>query len=135
MIGLDWKLSLFVVLNQFVNRAIKRPIYLSEGGIRCPCVKCKCINLNTPPMVRYQLYKHGFRPNYWFGLIMEKRGQIFIQRVVRTVAGLCIIANVRGRSRRTLVKPMKIGSRHTPMKPMSAHKWYKMIWIASGQRS
>ncbi|XP_045790558.1 uncharacterized protein LOC123885326 [Trifolium pratense] len=51
-------------VKQFVKRTINRPIYLSEGGIRCPCVKCKCIKLNTPPMVRYHLYKHGFQPNY-----------------------------------------------------------------------
>ncbi|GAU39080.1 hypothetical protein TSUD_321510 [Trifolium subterraneum] len=59
-------------VKQFVKRAIKRPIYLSEGGIRCPCVKCKCIKLNTPPIVRYHLYKHGFQPNY---LIWTNHGE------------------------------------------------------------
>lgn len=60
-------------VKKFVKRAIRRPDYLSEGGIRCPCVKCECIKLTTPPMVRYHLYKHGFKPNY---LIWTDHGEV-----------------------------------------------------------
>ena len=38
---------------------------MSEGGLRCPCVKCRCMKILSPSKVRDHLYRVGFQPNYW----------------------------------------------------------------------
>ncbi|XP_058731844.1 uncharacterized protein LOC131603526 isoform X1 [Vicia villosa] len=52
-------------VEDFVNKAMNRPQFLNEGGIRCPCKKCGCILLKTPNEVKHHLYKYGFLPNYY----------------------------------------------------------------------
>src|SRR4051812_18951546 len=52
-------------VEDFVNKAMNRPQFLDEGGIRCPCVKCVSILLKTPNVVKHHLYKYGFLPNYY----------------------------------------------------------------------
>ncbi|CAI8596244.1 unnamed protein product [Vicia faba] len=52
-------------VEDFVNKAMNRPDFLIDGGIRCPCKKCVCIPLKTPSEVRHHLYKNGFLPNYY----------------------------------------------------------------------
>ena len=52
-------------VEDFVNKAMNRPDFLNEGGIRCPCEKCVCLPLKTPSEVRHHLYKNGFLPNYY----------------------------------------------------------------------
>ncbi|XP_019228470.1 PREDICTED: uncharacterized protein LOC109209617 [Nicotiana attenuata] len=39
--------------------------FLSEGVIRCPCMKCKCGKLLQPDVVKVHLYKKGFMENYY----------------------------------------------------------------------
>lgn len=50
---------------EFVEKATAYPNFLAEGGIRCPCVNCKCIDLVTPREVNLHLYRDGFMPNYY----------------------------------------------------------------------
>ncbi|CAI8597398.1 unnamed protein product [Vicia faba] len=52
-------------VEDFVNKAMNRPDFLNDGGIRCPCEKCVCIPLKTPSEVRHHLYKNVFLPNYY----------------------------------------------------------------------
>lgn len=60
-------------VKDFVKRAMKLPICISEGGIRCPCIKCKCGKKSTPSNVRLHLYRHGFQPGYW---IWTEHGEV-----------------------------------------------------------
>ena len=50
---------------EFVEKAMTHPNFLVEGGIRCPYVNCKCIDLVTPREVNLHLYRDGFMPNYY----------------------------------------------------------------------
>ena len=50
---------------EFVEKAMAHPNFLVEGGIRCPCVNCKCIDLVTPREVNLHLYRDDFMPNYY----------------------------------------------------------------------
>ena len=52
-------------VEEFVNKAMNRPQFLNEGGIRCPCVKYVYILLKTPNEVKHHLYKYGFLSNYY----------------------------------------------------------------------
>ena len=51
-------------VDKFVSFASQYSIYLTEGTIRCLCVKCcnrKLLNFET---VKIYLYKKGFKPDY-----------------------------------------------------------------------
>ncbi|GAU50457.1 hypothetical protein TSUD_240550 [Trifolium subterraneum] len=48
-------------VKNFVKKALKQPICISEGGI------------STAVNVRLYLYKFGFQPNYW---IWTKHGEV-----------------------------------------------------------
>ncbi|XP_004513291.1 uncharacterized protein [Cicer arietinum] len=52
-------------VKDFVKRALKQPICISKGGIRCPCIKCKCMKISAATTVRLHLYWDGFQPDYW----------------------------------------------------------------------
>ncbi|KAK2352694.1 hypothetical protein QL285_090412 [Trifolium repens] len=52
-------------VDEFVKKAMAHPNFLVEGGIRCPCVNCKCIDLATPREVKLHLYRVGIKPNYY----------------------------------------------------------------------
>ncbi|XP_039687914.1 uncharacterized protein [Medicago truncatula] len=60
-------------VQKFVKRALKQPICIFEGGIRCPCTKCKCTKISTPVNVRLHLYQNGFQPEYW---IWTEHGEV-----------------------------------------------------------
>ncbi|XP_050876180.1 uncharacterized protein LOC127079866 [Lathyrus oleraceus] len=60
-------------VKDFVKRALKQPICKSEGGIRCPCINCKCLKIRTPTNVRLHLYRDGFQPDYW---IWTQHGEV-----------------------------------------------------------
>ncbi|KAK2417513.1 hypothetical protein QL285_039804 [Trifolium repens] len=49
----------------FIDSVKLRPVVLSEGGIRCPCVKCQCTRFHSEDEIKLHLFKHGFQPNYW----------------------------------------------------------------------
>ncbi|WJX83272.1 hypothetical protein P8452_65944 [Trifolium repens] len=49
----------------FIDSVKLRPVVLSEGGIRCPCVKCQCTRFRSEDEIKLHLFKHGFQPNYW----------------------------------------------------------------------
>ncbi|WJX18491.1 hypothetical protein P8452_08285 [Trifolium repens] len=55
----------WIGVEEFVNKTMEQPQFLSHGVIRCPCVNCKCIDLKTPREVKHHLYKYGFLPNYY----------------------------------------------------------------------
>ncbi|CAJ2652475.1 unnamed protein product [Trifolium pratense] len=57
--------TFFSGVGMFVNKAMEQPQFLNHGEIRCPCVKCKCIDLKTPNEVKCHLYQFGFLPNYY----------------------------------------------------------------------
>jgi hypothetical protein len=52
-------------VNEFVETAKNSRYYLSEGAIRCPCVKCRNMKLFDEAYVKTHLYKYGFKPDYW----------------------------------------------------------------------
>ncbi|CAL5196102.1 unnamed protein product [Lathyrus oleraceus] len=62
-------------VKDFVKGILKQPIYKSEGGIRCPCIKCKCLKIRTLNDVRLHLYRDGFQPDYW---IWNQHGEVDI---------------------------------------------------------
>lgn len=70
-------------VKKFVKRALKQQICISEGGIRCPCIKCKCAKISTPVNVRLHLYQNGFQPDYW---IWTEHGEV--KPSVDTTGGL-----------------------------------------------
>ncbi|CAK8577297.1 unnamed protein product [Lathyrus sativus] len=50
----------------FLTYAFAQDCCRSEGGVRCPCLKCGCRNIiSDPNEVKRHLEKDGFRPNYW----------------------------------------------------------------------
>ena len=53
-------------VEEFVNYACQSSIYLSEGTIRCPCVKCNGGKLLKYEIVKVHLYKKVFKPDYWY---------------------------------------------------------------------
>ncbi|XP_075091894.1 uncharacterized protein LOC107830110 [Nicotiana tabacum] len=50
---------------EFMAKAKILHEFLSEGMIRCPCVKCKGAKLLQPDVVKIHLYKKGFMKNYY----------------------------------------------------------------------
>ncbi|XP_016434597.1 uncharacterized protein LOC107760959 [Nicotiana tabacum] len=50
---------------EFMAKAKTLHEFLSEGMIRCPCVKCKCAKLLQPDVVKIHLYKKKFMENYY----------------------------------------------------------------------
>jgi hypothetical protein len=64
----------FVIgVDEFVKKAMTHPNFIVEGGIRCACVNCKCIDLATPREVKLHLYRVGFKPNYY---VWTEHGEI-----------------------------------------------------------
>jgi len=48
----------FVIgVEQFIHTARQYKYYALEGGIRCPCVKCKCAHILKDEEVKVHLYK------------------------------------------------------------------------------
>ena len=52
-------------VDEFMSFACQSSIYLIEGTIRCPCVKCCSRKLLNPKTIEVLLYKKGFQPDYW----------------------------------------------------------------------
>ena len=52
-------------VDEFVRKAKELPYYASDGGIRCPCTRCRCMKLVTESEVKLHLYERGFKPDYW----------------------------------------------------------------------
>lgn len=52
-------------VEEFINIVKDKPIVISEGGIRCPCTKCKCGRTRSIEEIKSHLYHHGFKPRYW----------------------------------------------------------------------
>ncbi|XP_004505399.1 uncharacterized protein [Cicer arietinum] len=76
-------------VKDFVKRVLKQPICISEGAIRCPCIKCKCMKISAATTVRLHLYQDGFQPDYWIWTehgevkpIVETRGGSTSNRIV-----------------------------------------------------
>ncbi|KAK2433103.1 hypothetical protein QL285_018409 [Trifolium repens] len=59
-------------VEEFLNIVRVSPIVLLEGGIRCPCVKCKCMAFKSEEEIRLHLYNTGFKDNY---LIWTSHGE------------------------------------------------------------
>ena len=53
-------------MEEFMKFVCEQPIYLSEGLIRCPCIRCKNEKYHTPDLVNVHLYRKGFIPHYWY---------------------------------------------------------------------
>ena len=51
---------------EFVQYACTLSKYENERVIRCPCKKCKSIKAFSVDYVMLHLYKHGFKPKYWW---------------------------------------------------------------------
>jgi len=49
-----------------------RHYFTLDGGIRCPCVKCKCEKILKPIYVRAHLLKFGFMPDYYIWVSHEE---------------------------------------------------------------
>ncbi|CAK8571161.1 unnamed protein product [Lathyrus sativus] len=60
-------------VKKFVKKALNQPICMSKGGIRCPCINCKCCKISTTTNVRLHLYRDGFQPDYW---IWTQHGEV-----------------------------------------------------------
>ncbi|XP_073222512.1 uncharacterized protein [Cicer arietinum] len=60
-------------VKDFVKMALKQPICISKGGIRCLCIKCKCMKISAATTVRLHLYRDVFQPDYW---IWTKHGEV-----------------------------------------------------------
>lgn len=59
----------------FISWAWEQEICRDEGGIRCPCLKCRCRHIITDPGdVKKHLKKVGFMPNYW---VWTYNGEMF----------------------------------------------------------
>jgi hypothetical protein len=52
-------------VEEFVTYAMSQDIVKSEGGIRCPCIKCMCGSIQSPEDVISHLEKVGFMNNYY----------------------------------------------------------------------
>ncbi|XP_060182916.1 uncharacterized protein LOC132612852 [Lycium barbarum] len=48
----------------FVEYAKSLKDFTVHGVVRCPCVKCECMNYETPEIVTLHLYETGFKSNY-----------------------------------------------------------------------
>ena len=53
-------------VEEFITFACQHPIFLSEGKLRCPCLRHKNQKYLTPDEVRVDLYRKGFTSNYWY---------------------------------------------------------------------
>ncbi|KAI5407565.1 hypothetical protein KIW84_053715 [Lathyrus oleraceus] len=50
----------------FITWAFAQECCLSEGGVRCPCLKCECRPIiSDPEEVERHLKRRGFIKNYW----------------------------------------------------------------------
>ena len=52
-------------VREFIQTVKTSHYCLLEGGIRCPCAKCRNMKLLGERDIKTHLYKHGFMPNYW----------------------------------------------------------------------
>jgi hypothetical protein len=52
-------------VEEFVTYAMSQDIVKSEGGIRCPCLKCMCGDIQSPNEVRKHLEMVGFMNDYY----------------------------------------------------------------------
>ncbi|XP_070010832.1 uncharacterized protein [Nicotiana sylvestris] len=52
-------------VDDFIRRAMSLPPYLSEGVIRCPCVRYDCMKFGKSVKVKHHLYRKGFIANYF----------------------------------------------------------------------
>ncbi len=53
-------------VKEFIKQASSQPQVASEGGIRCPCLKCMCRSILSAAEIRVHLGRVGFQPNYWY---------------------------------------------------------------------
>ncbi|XP_059277583.1 uncharacterized protein LOC132031647 [Lycium ferocissimum] len=51
-------------VDAFVDYAMTLETFQIHGLVRCPCVKCKCMNYEKPEIVRLHLYKDAFEKDY-----------------------------------------------------------------------
>ncbi|KAK4342276.1 hypothetical protein RND71_038092 [Anisodus tanguticus] len=49
----------------FIDYAMSLYPFLTDGVIRCLCLKCKCPNFEKPEDVKLHLYKKGFEDDYY----------------------------------------------------------------------
>ncbi|GAU50134.1 hypothetical protein TSUD_408660 [Trifolium subterraneum] len=52
-------------VEEFVTYAMTQDIVKSEGGIRCPCIKCMCGSIKSPKDVTTHLERFGFMNDYY----------------------------------------------------------------------
>ncbi|XP_070004824.1 uncharacterized protein [Nicotiana sylvestris] len=52
-------------VHDFIRHAMSLQSYLSEGVIRCPCVRCNCMKFEKPAGVKHHLYRKEFIANYF----------------------------------------------------------------------
>ncbi|CAJ2669088.1 unnamed protein product [Trifolium pratense] len=52
-------------VEEFVTYAMSQDIVKSEGGIRCPCIKCMCGSIESAENVKAHLEKVGFMNDYY----------------------------------------------------------------------
>ncbi|GAU24369.1 hypothetical protein TSUD_390780 [Trifolium subterraneum] len=48
-------------VKEFVRKAKRRPQFVSDGGIRCPCDNCTCRRIQSVCRVKLHLYKEELR--------------------------------------------------------------------------
>lgn len=62
----------------FISWAWAQEICTTEGGIRCPCLKCKCRYIIADPgHVNQHLKRVGFMPDYWIWIYNGEKFQNF----------------------------------------------------------
>ena len=53
-------------VNGFITWAFAQERCRSEGGVRCPCLKCGCrYIISDPEEIIRHLHRKGFIENYW----------------------------------------------------------------------
>jgi len=48
----------------FISMAMDKTLYIKDGGIKCPYMRCICQKILKPSHVRAHLLEYGFQPYY-----------------------------------------------------------------------
>src|SRR3954470_6591893 len=60
------KPNFIVGVEGFISWAFAQELCRSEGGVRCPCLKCECRPIISDPQeITAHLHRRGFIANYW----------------------------------------------------------------------
>ncbi|CAL5192329.1 unnamed protein product [Lathyrus oleraceus] len=71
----------------FITWAFAQECCLSEGGVRCPCLKCECRPIiSDPEEVERHLKRRGFIKNYWVWTYNGEQLPSNVQRTTTTHA-------------------------------------------------